>query len=39
MCDPKAQLWEEVVTEVTALNYRILNSVTLAPTRPPTSHY
>ncbi len=38
MCDPKAQLWE-VVTEVAALNYRISNSLTLAPTRPPTSHY
>jgi hypothetical protein len=38
MCDPKAQLWE-VVTEVTALHYRILNSLTSPPTRPPTSHY
>jgi hypothetical protein len=27
MCNPKAQPWE-VVTEVTALEYRILNSIT-----------
>jgi hypothetical protein len=38
MCNPKAQPWE-VVTEGTALDYRILNSLTLAPTRPLTSHY
>jgi hypothetical protein len=31
MCDPQALLWE-VNTEVTTLNYRILNSLTSAPT-------
>jgi len=38
MCNPKAQPWE-VVTEVAALDYRLLNSLTSAPTRPLTSHY
>ena len=38
MCNPKAQPWE-VVTEGTALDYRILNSLTSAPTRLLTSHY
>jgi hypothetical protein len=38
MCNPKAQHWE-VVTEVTALKYRILNRLTSAPTRPLTLHY
>jgi hypothetical protein len=33
MCDLKAQLWG-VVTQVTALNNRILNSLTSARTRP-----